>query len=186
MHEYIEGIAAGGRGFSFGASRGGKIAGGVRSRFALAVDEVELFVRIAGEDEVVMEQVVVSPLQTQIENNARTGGFIIATLLESLRGLRRGFREKFPVSANTVGIGNNRREVVNFARVGFHPAYACAVGFGEDTPNTGFGAIFHPEFFTKANQGVRNRPNATSRIPDPFARLHMRNTAENGGGILRA
>ena len=78
VHQDVEGLAAGRGDLRLGGGRGTDVAGRVGRRLALAVDDVELLVRIAREDEVVMEQVVVTAVEAQVEDHARAGRLVAA------------------------------------------------------------------------------------------------------------
>ena len=78
VDEHVERFAAGGRGAGLGAGRRGEVAGRVGRGLALLVDEIELLVRIAAEDEVVMREVLVALVQAEVEHDAGAGGLVFA------------------------------------------------------------------------------------------------------------
>src|SRR5271165_254331 len=82
MHKYIEGFAAGGRDTGLGASRGADVAGWIGGRLAPPVDGLELLFWVSGKDEVVVQQVVVAPIQPEVEHDAGTGRFVASSTLE--------------------------------------------------------------------------------------------------------
>ena len=72
----VEGLAAGRGDLGLGGGRGADVAGRVGRRLALAVDEVELLVRVAREDEVVMQEMLVAAVEAQVEDDARAGRLV--------------------------------------------------------------------------------------------------------------
>src|ERR1700689_4652606 len=54
----------------------------------------------------------------------------------------------------------------------------------ENSLNDGIGVDFHAEFRGKATKGGRHGIGASFRIPYSFTRLHMRDRAEDGRGIV--
>jgi hypothetical protein len=68
--------------------------------------------RIVRENKIVVEQLIVSPVQAQVENNARACWFIISASKESLL---RSAVEQFLVGANAIRITDNRSSPDRFA-----------------------------------------------------------------------
>ena len=65
------------------ANRGStNVRGWVGSRLTLFVDVVEFFFGIFGEHKVVMQQLFVPPVQSQIQNHAAAGGFVAIGLFK--------------------------------------------------------------------------------------------------------
>ena len=89
VDEHVERFAAGGRGGGFGAGGRREIAGRVGRGLALLVDPVELLVRVAAEDEVVMREMLVAFVQAEIEHDAGAGGLVAAAAARTLRRSRR-------------------------------------------------------------------------------------------------
>ena len=67
------------------AAGAARVAGRVGGRLALAVDGVELLVRVAREDEVVVEQVGVGAVEAEVEHDAGAGRLVAAAALEAAR-----------------------------------------------------------------------------------------------------
>ena len=82
VDEDVEGFAAGGCAGGIGRGGGGEVAGGVGRGLAEVVDGVELLVGVAGEDEVVVGEVVVALVEAEVEDDAGAGGLVGALVLE--------------------------------------------------------------------------------------------------------
>ena len=107
VHQDVKRLAAGGRGAGFGASGRREITGRVGRGFALLVDEIKLLVGVAAEHEIVMRQMLIALVQTQIQHDAGTGGFVFAALLE----LRADAAvDEFAVRANRIAVGDDGPE----------------------------------------------------------------------------
>ncbi len=111
-------------GRSPGSVRGGgrEVARRVRGRLALAVDEVELLVRVAREDEVVVQQVVVGLVQAR--GRARRRSRPARTRGASRTVPRRAalLRQQFAVRADAVRVRHHRGQLDHLAVVGLDAA----------------------------------------------------------------
>ena len=114
VDQHIEGLASRGRDARLGPCRGADVAGWIGSRLAPPVDGLELLLRVVGEDEVVVQQMVVAPVQPEVEHDAGTGRFVAAAALEA-RG--RLASEQLAVSPHGIGVGDHRIERNAFARL---------------------------------------------------------------------
>src|SRR5271166_4206135 len=83
MHQHIERLAARGCDSRVGPGRGAYVTGGIRSGLTTPVDGFELLLRIVGKDEVVVQKMIVAPVQTEVKHDAGTGWFVVAAALEA-------------------------------------------------------------------------------------------------------
>ncbi len=86
VDEHVERFAARRRGAGLGEGRRGEVARRVGRGLAFFVDEVELLVRVAAEDEVVMREVFVAFVQAEVEHDAGACGLVFAPALEGHAG----------------------------------------------------------------------------------------------------
>src|SRR5271155_1676607 len=85
VHQNVERIATRRCGRWIGNRRRGEIAGGVRRGLGEIVNVMELFVGVAGKNEVMVRQMLIPLVQPEVEHNAGTCGFILSALVEVLR-----------------------------------------------------------------------------------------------------
>ena len=162
-----------------GRGRCADVAGRVGRRLAPAVDRVEFLVRVAREDEVVVQQVVVAAVEPQVEHHARTGRLVAPPPLELAarrdgRGAardgsarRRSWRRRPP--AGSAGRRRSRRPVTLARR-------RRGRSRGSPTPVMQLDA----QLARQADQGVGDGPGPAPRIPDTLAGLHVGDPAEHG------
>ena len=87
--------------------------------------------RVAGEDEVVVGEVVVALVEAEIEDDAGAGGLVRALVLK-MSGCR-GAGEEFAMGADGVFVGYNGVEAIGFARGGGEASYlSMGAGRGVD------------------------------------------------------
>src|SRR5262245_63157941 len=98
MHQHIEGFSARERHGGIGCRWSTYITGGVGSRLAVAIDCSKLPLGIARKDKIVMEEMMISFFQAEVEDDTRAGRFILAPLCKC-RGRR---------AAHQVAIGSHR------------------------------------------------------------------------------
>lgn len=177
MNQHIERLAAGGRDTGLRERRRADIGGRIGRGLPFSVDRVEFLVGITGEDKIVMAQMLVSTGQPEVENDAGTGGFVVAAVREPARCGMAG--EQIGKGANGVAVGDHGGQGDGGSVAQFDPDGAVAIG--EDAGDMGVGADFNAEFAGQACQCERDGASAADWIPDSFVALHVGDAAENGG-----
>ncbi len=176
VDEHVERFTARGRRAGFGASGGCEIARRIRRGLALLVNPIELLVRIAAENEIVVGKVIVTLVQPEVEHDPGTGGLIFAAPRES-----RADRtiDQFAMRADGVTVRNHGIERNFFARIRAH-ARDLAVA-RQDLLDFGLDAELDAEFRGELDERLRHRARAANRVPDTFVSLHVGDAAEHGG-----
>ena len=174
MDQHIKRLATLGRHARISARRCRQIGGGVRRRLATLVDGVELLLRVAGEDEIMMAQMLIALVQAKIEHNARAGG------LEALFGIGLAGRpaDQFAIGANGVHIGDHRIARDGLARGQLHPAHGVVLD--NKASDLGIGAQFSAQIAGQLGQAFGHRPGAALGVPDALGRLHIADGAQHG------
>ena len=70
----------------FGPGRRREVARRIGGGFAVSVDRLELILRVAGEDEVVMREMLVGTIEAEVEHDAGAGRFIATPAPEAALG----------------------------------------------------------------------------------------------------
>src|SRR5208337_4690608 len=104
----VEGLAAGRCDIGLGVGRGTDITRRVRGWFSLAVDDVELFLGITREDEIMMQKLVITAVKAQIKDDARASRLVAAAVLEPVCRGRAG--QQFAMRPHGITIGDYCRE----------------------------------------------------------------------------
>ena len=131
---------------------------------------------IAAEDEIVMREMLIALVQTQIQHDAGTGGFVFAALLE----LRADAAvDQFAMRANGIAVGDDSPEGDFLALIRANAGDRAVLR--EDPFDSGAGAEFDAEFAREFRQRRRHGARAAHRIPDAFIVLHVRDAAQHGG-----
>ena len=108
-----------------GAGGGGEVGGGVGRGDAFLVDRLELLMRVAAEDEVVVGEVFVGPVEAEVEHDAGAGGFVGAFGVEAFADLA---ADELAVGADRVHVGHDGVAVEGLARLGLDAGDAAAIG----------------------------------------------------------
>ena len=183
VDQHIEGFAAGRRDAGLSPSRGADVAGWIGSRLAPPVDRLELLLRVAGEDEVVVQQMVVTPVQPEVEHDAGTGRFVAAAALEARWPPRRraapgaSARHRHWRPPHRAGCCSPAS--VSTPRTPPSPRL-------QNAPHSRSGPDLDTQLGRKSGQCPRHGPRASQRIPDSLAGLHVGDAAEYRGRRVRS
>ncbi len=162
--------------------RGADVAGRIGSRLAPPVDGLELLLRVIGKDEVVVQQMVVAPVQPEVEHDAGTGRFVAAPALEA-RG--RLASEQLAMSPHGIGVGYHRIERDVFARLRLN-APDTAIARLENSPHPCSGSDLDAQLGRESGQCPRHGPRASQGIPDSLTGLHVGDAAKYRGRCVRS
>ena len=149
----------------------GQICCGIGCRFALAVDGIKFFFRIAGEDEIMMRQMFVTAIETQIEHNTGTGRFILLGVT-----LRRIALHQFRIGADRIHVRNQRITGNTFA-IGRDAAHRAADNL--NIRDLGIRAQISPKRCREVREPFRRGARTAHRIPNTFGCLHIANAAQH-------
>src|SRR5262249_21820274 len=149
-----------------GLGRGANVAGRVGRRLSVAVNGVELRMRVAREYEVVMPEVIVTASEAQIEYDARAGRLIASTPFEP--GMA---AEQLAMGPDGVRVRDHRRHREQTPFVRLHAGHLAAPPSG-DLADADLGAQLDAQLAGQADQRLGDRPGAAPGIPDPLAGLH--------------
>jgi hypothetical protein len=80
MNENIQRFSTVRRNRGIGGPGSANVACGIRSGFSLAINEIEFFMGISGEDEIVMRKVIIAPVESKVEDDTGAGGLGISAI----------------------------------------------------------------------------------------------------------
>jgi hypothetical protein len=116
---------------------------------------------IIRENKIMVEQLLVSPVQPQVENNARACWFIISAPKESLLW---SAVEQFLVGADAIRITDNGPSPDGFSISGQHTN--CSVVLHNYLPNCGVCSNLNTKTQRKFRESFGNCARAAARVPD--------------------
>ena len=168
----------GGATLGLGRGRGADVARRVGGGLALAVDRVELLVRVAREDEVVVEQVVVAPVEAEVEDDPRAGRLVAAAAARTAR--RRRCRRAARGGSAPSRRSRRRPPARPARRRRSRPRRRRPAASSSIERTAGPGPELDAQLAGQARQRLGHGAGAAARIPDALAGLHVGDPAEHG------
>ena len=167
------------------ARRGADVTGRIGRGLAPAVDRVELLVRVAREDEVMVQQVIVATIKPEVEDDAGTGR-LVAAAARSNCATPAWPREQLAMGPHGVRSWRRRppAEIVRRRRSRLPATPPCSSRRIARTSVAG--TELDAEVEGQAGSGPRHGPRPAPRIPDALAGLHVGDAAEHGRRERRA
>src|SRR5690242_17169913 len=117
MHQDIQCLASGRSHSRLGPGRRGEIARRIRCWLSSAIDPVKFLFGVTRKDEIVMQNVLVSPIEPEIKHHAGAGGLASPTRPESFGAAA---SDKFTHGPHTVHVGYRRCGGHTLPIVGLH------------------------------------------------------------------
>ncbi len=167
VHQDIERLAAPRRHARLRARGRADVTGRIGRRLAAAIDVFELLMRIVREHEIMVQHVVVGPVEAEIQHHARAGRLIAPALSEPPGRIA---AHQFVQRAHRVhvrhhGVAFHRLAGRDFDRYG---AAAC----GDDARDARALREFHVQLLGQLGESNRHGPRAAHRVPHAFMHLH--------------
>ena len=178
VHQHIKRFPAFRRDRRICARWRGQICGGIGRRFALAIDGIEFFFRIAGEDEIMMRQMFVTAIKPEIEHHTGTGRFILLGVPLGSIALH-----QFRIGANRIHVRNQRIAGNAFA-IGGDATHRAAHNL--NIRHLGIGAQISPKRGREVRKPFSRGARTAHRIPNTFGCLHIANAAQYRRRQIRA
>ncbi len=146
------------------------------------VNSLKLLMRVAREDEVMVQQLVILAIKPEIEHDARAGGLVGAPPLEPSGGSLA--LEQIAVGPHGINVRDDRRQGDALAVLGLEARNSAGL-IEQDGARGRPQAELDAELERQVEERFRNGPRPSHGIPQSLALLHVGDAAEYGRRRLR-